>query len=68
MTNREWLQSLSNEDFSLFVGNSNSCDCCTYNHTEKCLYAKNRNASKADKENHCKLGIVEWLEKEVEEE
>lgn len=54
MTNREWLESLSDEDFAFFLG---GCDFCVYKDIPQCF-----------KTNTCVSGQVKWLKAEHKDE
>lgn len=56
MTNREWLESLSDKELAKSLGYVN-CDmyCVYYNDSDKCRH------------NSCEAGITEWLQEEHKE-
>ena len=56
MTNREWLESLSDEELANYICYVN-CEkyCAYYNNIDKCSH------------NSCKAGITEWLQQEHKE-
>ena len=56
MTNREWLESLSDEEFAKYICYVN-CEkyCAYYNNIDECRH------------NSCKAGITEWLQEEHKE-
>lgn len=54
MTNREWLESLSDEELAIVIG---GCNCCVYDDTDDC----------ADKVDTCCGGRLKWLQAEHEE-
>jgi len=50
MTNREWLNSLPNEEFANYM--ISTCKCCAYDKEDKCLL---------DIGLKCNIGLVKWL-------
>lgn len=55
MNNKEWLNSLSNEELADFLSNA-GCDFCVHTHDSKC-----------EPPVYCYDGILQWLEQEREE-
>lgn len=53
MTNREWLESLSDEKLANYI---NNCKFCAYKDIPQCYDTKT-----------CVLGHIEWLQAEHEE-
>lgn len=55
MTNREWLESLSDERFAEEIG---GCGCCIHDKTNDCQY----------KTETCDEARIKWLQAEHEDE
>lgn len=63
MTNREWLESLSDEQFAKFLMKRKVCEICAYHR----FYRSVCN-SKTILRLNCSKGVIEWLKAEHEED
>lgn len=60
MTNREWLESLSDEELAEFLRTAKNCQGCVYG-------ANPQDATKCFEANACTIGRIKWLKRKYRE-